>query len=181
MMNLLSNSPLPIKREWLRQAALDFLIELAPYMPDFVSPWRSALYREEIAPDRVIAEMGRSLARAFSEYEKRVADLEHQLKFANLRANILTTTNQELIQEPVHQLYQESRELIKQLSSDLEKALVNLHYTQEQLKEERSACQKEAADFRAYIQAQNRIIAQQQLRLNQILGETPGAETPGNT
>lgn len=161
-----------------RNMALGLLQSLEPYLPNQVRPALAGL-QAGVHPNQVLAEFGYNLANMLSELHSRHTDLVNRAQSNEWHINRLRQDNERLRNEPLRQQLEQAQDETQSLAVALSSAEIDLETTRRALAAEQSAHRREVAELQAYIVSQNRIIAQQQLRLNGLLGETPGAETPG--
>ena len=164
-----------------REVMLNICSSLEPYLPEVVKPWRILLQDKGYDSRYLVGDIGRDLAEFVRTNQFRLLEMQNNLAMTQIQANLFIADNQRLLKEPLRQELKKVQNDAKHLSIELERTQTDLRTVQQALAAEQSARHDETDELRAYIAAQNRIIAQQQLRLNQILGETPGVETAGNT
>jgi len=130
-------------------------------------------------PESVFSNLGYMLAERLRQQEDQITQLESERFLNEGRISWLSKEIQRISEEPVRQQLEQTQEQVSALTRRLNQAESDLTAVRRALGAEQRSRQQETARRDEYIAAQNRIIAQQQLRLNGLLGETPGAETPG--
>jgi len=131
------------------------------------------------SPESVFGDLGQSLAESMSQQKNRIDELESQLSLCERRVGWLNQENERLRKEPAGQRLLLAQEQVHTLMGDLQQAEDKLSELQQALEAEQRSHQQETAQSDNYIAAQNRIIAQQQLRLSSLAGDTPDEETTG--
>lgn len=162
-----------------RQVAIGYLRDLEAHLSLNLEAYVLAIQSGQ-NPDIAFGELGRWLAEWARQQQALLENLSSQNQLAEIN---LTWTNQEIQRlraEPIRERLAEAESKVNDLTDRLAKAQAALDTVRQALAAEQSARQRETDELRAYIGAQNSIIAQQQLRLNTLLGETPGGEAAGN-
>ena len=161
-----------------RQMAEALLRQLGASLPAVLDACLPALLGGQ-EPEIVLAEAGRLIARAMAQQQQDTTRMESRLYASQGENRLLRSQNDRLQNEPVRQQLQAAQDQVQALTLRLEDTEADLHTTRLALASEQRARRQETAAFEAQSTAQNRIIAQQQLRLNSLLGEPSGANTSG--
>ena len=127
----------------------------------------------------VLGEIGLSLGQLISQQKTRIQQLEQECLAAQNDLWWANRQREALISDPLRQQLSEAQVEIKSLSARAEKAECALSGAQQALSLEQAARQQEEKRLKALIAEQNHVIARQQLRLNQLLGDTSGVESTG--
>ena len=161
-----------------RLMAESMLRSLAVYLPIQMEPYLGEIHAGK-TPERVVRDLGNYLAERLHRQQEQITELESRLSQSERRASRLSQEIESLKEEPFHKNWEFAQERIQLLTERLNQSEDELSAVRQALEAEQWSRQQETDHSDDYIAAQNRIIAQQQLRLNGLLGETPGAETPG--
>lgn len=167
-------SPRPDPDAVHREAALELIRTLEVHLPEATRAAQQDL-DSGVPPAAVISDLGRSLANLLSQQQERIHHLQGQVQTEEWRIQGLLQENDRLRNEPLRGELADAQawaEVISGRLAESEGRLVTAHKAL-------TASQAEVEELHAYILRQNHIIAQQQLRLNHLLGETPSAETGG--
>ncbi len=169
----------PDPDEIRRQAAISFLRGLEAHIPLDLEACVQAIQRGQ-HPDTAFGDLGRALATWSRQQQGRLETLNAHYQLADTSLKWANQEIQRLRTDPQGERLAEAEAEVSDLTDRLAAAQDALTAVRQSLAAEQSARQEEVDGLRAHIAAQDRIIARQQLRLNQILGDTPGAETPGD-
>jgi septal ring factor EnvC (AmiA/AmiB activator) len=161
-----------------RQMAVSLLCSLEAGLPVPLESYRAALQTGQ-NPESVFVDLGHNLAERFRHHQSQIEKLESQLFLSEQRTTWLNQENERLRKEPAGERLIQAQRQVRKLTADLQRAEEELCAMQQALEAEQRARRQEAAQREEYISAQNRIIAQQQLRLSSLTGETPDADTAG--
>jgi|GEM_PF-2567891 len=169
----------PVDAQPERRQTVFWLLQcLAPYLP---APTKTAADQLEagVSPDAVLSEFGRCLAELLARWQTYNTGLSARLQSQEAQVDWLRKENERLQTEPLRRQMKQAQQKVHELSGALSQAGKDLETVRRALAAEQVARQREVSELQAYVVSQNRIIAQQQLRLNGLLGETPSAETAG--
>jgi len=161
-----------------RQTAISLLLSLEARVKIHLEPYRAALQTGQ-NPESVFGDLGRNLAERFSRQKSRIEELESQLFLCEKRTAWLNQENERLRNEPAGERLVQAQEQVRVLIGDLQRAEDELSAVQQALEAEQCSRRQEADQRDEYIGAQNRIIAQQQLRLSSLVGENLDAGKTG--
>ncbi|HNS37002.1 MAG TPA: hypothetical protein PKM01_04410 [Anaerolineaceae bacterium] len=162
-----------------RQVAIGYLRDLEAHLSLNLEAYVLAIQSGQ-HPDIAFGELGRWLSEWGRQQQALLENLSSHCRITELS---LTWANQEIQRlraDPIREHLDEAEAKVADLSGRLAKAYADLDTVRKALAAEQSARQRETDELRAYIVAQNGIIAQQQLRLNNLLGEIPGGEAAGD-
>lgn len=153
--------------------ALRLLAALGAGLGDPLDPWRSRLQAGQ-APEQVFTALGQSLKQTLHLQADRLAIYEQglgtQQELRAVREQEIASLRKALDEQRhiQHRLERET-ETLRSRADDARKAL-----------ERTSAAHRQTLEkLQAEVSRQQHIIAQQQLRLNQLLGDPTGAAPPG--
>ena len=167
-------SPRPDPNALRREAALSLIHTLEVHIPDAMQAAHQMLSSDG-APEMNISDLGRFLADMLHQLQKYIDNLQRRLQMDELRIQGLLKENDRLRGDPLRSQLADVQAQAEALTMRLAESETNLAAA----RQARAASQAEAEELRSYILRQNHIIAQLQLRLNHLLGETPSAETGG--
>ncbi len=173
-------SPSPDPNEIRRQAAISFLRGLAVHLPLDLEAYVLAIQSGQ-RPDAAFGDLGRALATWSRQQQARLETLNAHYQLADTSLKRANQEIQRLRTDPQGECLAESEAQVGDLTDRLAAAQDALTAVRQSLAAEQFAHREEADRLKAHIAAQDRIIARQQLQLNRILGDTPGAETPGDS
>lgn len=164
-----------------RQAAADLIngLEARLYQPPLNLAGYLARLDAGHSPATVIGDLAYALVALLNQARQYIAELEAQLSLREQSWQAALAECDRLRKEPLRQQLSQAQRRIGELTARSEYAETDLANLKRSLAAEQADRQQQVAKLQSYIAAQNRIIAQQQLRLNNLLGETPDAETPG--
>jgi len=161
-----------------RQTAISLLLSLEARVKIRFEPYRAALQIGQ-NPESVFGDLGHYLEEEFSRQKSRIEALESQLFLIKKRTAWLNQENERLRKEPTSERLVQAQEQVRVLMGNLQRAEDELSAVQQALEAEQWSRRQEADQRDEYIGAQNRIIAQQQLRLSSLAGETLDADRTG--
>ena len=169
------------------RATLSKLLSLLPHslpinQADFIE-----MLVKGLPPAEVVNRLGSALSEQFARRDAFIHQLQCNLSMQQSRFDFLNQEHERLLAAPLYQQRQAALEKLARTENELD-TMINvaeysqnaLEQTRSELQAEQTARQEEVEKLQDNIARQNRIISQQQLRLNALLGNTPGAETPGS-
>jgi chromosome segregation ATPase len=168
----------PDLKNMVCQVSLSLLYSLDISLAVGLQPYQAALQSGK-NPESVFEELGQFLAEQRKQQKDRIEGLESRLSQCERRLAWLDQENERLRKEPVREQMLQAQTKVQALSQDLRRAEDELSATYQAFEVEQLAHHQEATQREDYIAALNRIIAQQQLRLNSLMGETPEPESTG--
>jgi hypothetical protein len=127
----------------------------------------------------VLGDIGLSLGQLIGQQKTRIQQLEQECLAAKNDLWWANRQRETLISDPLRQQLSEAQAEIKTLSARAEKTERALDIAQQLLSVEQAGRQQEENRLKAIIAEQNHVIARQQLRLNELLGDSPSAESTG--
>jgi hypothetical protein len=161
-----------------RRAAISLLLSLEARLHIGLGPYRAALEAGQ-APESVFGDLGQYLAERWFQQNNRIDELESRVFLCEKHTAWLDRENERLRKEPVRERLAQAQAQMQALMGDFQRSEDELSAAHQALEAEQWSRQQEISQRDEFIAAQNRIIAQQQLRLSGMAGETPGAELAG--
>lgn len=128
----------------------------------------------------VFSSFGYWLSELEKQRQTQIDNLEFQLQSTLEKLEWSNQVIQELRSAPLHQMNIDLKAKVAYLSDRLEFIYQEKDSLQKALASEKMVRQKEVNELKTYVSTQNRIIAQQQIRLNRLLGDTSSGEALGD-
>jgi len=157
----------PNPDEIRRQAAISFLRSLEARLSGDFSTYASAIESGQ-SPESILSEFGIALADHLRQQQTRITDLQHALRFSEIRIEGLLLETERLRNEPVRQKLGQAQQQVLDLTVRAEKAERDLAATRRALEAEQTARQHERREMQQAFVTQNSIIAKQRIQLDHL-------------
>jgi hypothetical protein len=127
----------------------------------------------------VLRSVSMALGYQFTHYQTRIRQLEQECQAVRIELGWVSQQRDALVSDPLRQRIVDAQAEIKTLSARAEKAELALTHEQHSRTAEQKVWQQEEKRLKVQIADQNKVIARQQLRLSQLLGDASGVENTG--
>lgn len=128
---------------------------------------------------QIVGDISLSLGQLIGQQKARLQQLEYECQSARNELWYVSQQRDAMLSDPLRQRMVDVQAEIQTLSARAEKAELALTNEQYSRTAEQKVWQQEEKRLKAQIADQNKVIARQQLRLSQLLGDASGVDSTG--